>query len=416
MLELKNLVFEVTDDKGRTVRILDDISLTVPDGKFYVITGPNGGGKSTLARVIMGLERPTSGKIIYNGIDITELDVTEKAKLGIGYAFQQPPRFKGLTVNKMLALAAGKALSEKECCTYLAKVGLCSAEYVKRELDASLSGGEMKRIEISRQAHHHPRSHRGRGTGISKGTPSSMYIFPAIDLYGGKAVRLYKGDYAQMTVYSDNPIEIARDFEAAGARFIHMVDLEGARDGSTPNLPIVADVARNTSLFVEIGGGIRDMETVEKYLSAGVSRVILGTAAVNNETFLREAVEKHGEKIAVGADVKDGYIAIKGWLEQSAYTLEAFMEKMQALGVKTVICTDISKDGAMKGTNRELYRDLSQKFSMDIVASGGVSTMEDISALTAMNLYGAIIGKAYYTGAIDLAEAIRVAEGKEATV
>ena len=240
-----------------------------------------------------------------------------------------------------------------------------------------------------------------------------MYIFPAIDLYDGKAVRLYKGDYAQMTVYSENPIEIARDFEAAGARFIHMVDLEGARDGSTPNLSIVADVAKNTSLFVEIGGGIRDMETVEKYLLAGVSRVILGTAAVNNEAFLREAVAKHGEKIAVGADVKDGYIAIKGWLEQSAYTLEAFMEKMQSLGVKTVICTDISKDGAMKGTNRELYRDLSQKFSMDIVASGGVSDMEDIHALTAMNLYGAIIGKAYYTGAIDLAEAISAAEGKE---
>ena len=240
-----------------------------------------------------------------------------------------------------------------------------------------------------------------------------MYIFPAIDLYDGKAVRLYKGDYAQMTVYSENPIEIARDFEAAGARFIHMVDLEGARDGSTPNLSIVADVAKNTSLFVEIGGGIRDMETVEKYLLAGVSRVILGTAAVNNESFLREAVAKHGEKIAVGADVKDGYIAIKGWLEQSAYTLEAFMEKMQSLGVKTVICTDISKDGAMKGTNRELYRDLSKTFSMDIVASGGVSDMEDIRALTAMNLYGAIIGKAYYTGAIDLAEAISAAEGKE---
>ncbi|MBR6782389.1 MAG: 1-(5-phosphoribosyl)-5-[Clostridia bacterium] len=241
-----------------------------------------------------------------------------------------------------------------------------------------------------------------------------MYIFPAIDLYDGKAVRLYKGDYTQMTVYSDNPIEIARDFEAAGARFIHMVDLEGARDGSTPNLSIVADVAQNTSLFVEIGGGIRDMETVEKYLSAGVSRVILGTAAVNNEDFLREAVAKYGERIAVGADVKDGYIAIKGWLEQSAYTLEAFMEKMQAIGVKTIICTDISKDGAMKGTNRELYRELSQRFSMDIVASGGVSTMEDIHALTAMNLYGAIIGKAYYTGAIDLAEAIRAAGEKEA--
>ena len=235
-----------------------------------------------------------------------------------------------------------------------------------------------------------------------------MYIFPAIDLYDGKAVRLYKGDYAQMTVYSENPIEIARDFEAAGARFIHMVDLEGARDGSTPNLSIVADVAQNTSLFVEIGGGIRDMETVEAYLSAGVSRVILGTAAVNDETFLRSAVAKYGEKIAVGADVKDGYIAIKGWLVQSAYTLEAFMEKMQSIGVSTIICTDISKDGAMKGTNRELYRELSEKFRMNIVASGGVSTLEDVQALAAMDLYGAIIGKAYYTGAINLKEAIEV--------
>ena len=237
-----------------------------------------------------------------------------------------------------------------------------------------------------------------------------MHIFPAIDLYDKKAVRLLKGDYAQMTVYSENPMEIARDFEAAGAKFIHMVDLEGARDGSTPNLSVVADVARNTSLFVEIGGGIRDMETVETYLTAGVSRVILGTAAVNDEAFLRAAVEKHGEKIAVGADVKDGYIAIKGWLEQSAFTLEDFLSKMQAMGVKTVICTDISKDGAMKGTNRELYRQLSEKFSMDIVASGGVSTMEDIRALSEMNLYGAIIGKAYYTGAIDLKEAIEVAQ------
>ena len=240
-----------------------------------------------------------------------------------------------------------------------------------------------------------------------------MFIFPAIDLYDKKAVRLYKGDYAQMTVYSDNPIEIARDFEAAGAKFIHMVDLEGARDGSTPNLSIVADVARNTSLFVEIGGGIRDMETVDTYLAAGVGRVILGTAAVNDEAFLTAAVAKYGDKIAVGADVKDGYVAIKGWLEQSAYTLEDFLTKLQAIGVKTVICTDISKDGAMKGTNRELYRELSAKFSMDIVASGGVSTMEDIRALTAMNLYGAIIGKAYYTGAINLAEAILESASKE---
>ena len=237
-----------------------------------------------------------------------------------------------------------------------------------------------------------------------------MNIFPAIDLYGGKAVRLFKGDYANMTVYSDHPIEVARAFEAAGAHYIHMVDLEGARDGGTPNLAVVAEVARETSLFVEIGGGIRDMATVEAYLAAGVSRVILGTAAVNDPAFLDAAIAAYGDKIAVGADVKDGYIAIKGWLEQSAYTLEAFLSEMQARGVRTVICTDISKDGAMAGTNRELYRTLSAAYQMDIVASGGVSSIEDVRALAEMGLYGAIIGKAYYTGAIDLAEAIKEAQ------
>ena len=243
-----------------------------------------------------------------------------------------------------------------------------------------------------------------------------MNIFPAIDLYGGKAVRLFKGDYANMTVYSDHPIEVARAFEAAGSRYIHMVDLEGARDGGTPNLAVVAEVARETSLFVEIGGGIRDMATVEAYLAAGVSRVILGTAAVNDPAFLDAAIAVYGEKIAVGADVKDGYIAIKGWLEQSAYTLEAFLSKMQARGVRTVICTDISKDGAMVGTNRELYRTLSATYQMDIVASGGVSSIEDVRALAEMGLYGAIIGKAYYTGAIDLSEAISVGAGGEGAV
>ena len=237
-----------------------------------------------------------------------------------------------------------------------------------------------------------------------------MILFPAIDLYEKKAVRLYKGDYANMTVYSENPIEIAQDFENCGCTHIHMVDLEGAKDGTTPNLAIVEQVAKETSLFVEIGGGIRNMETVEAYLNAGVRRVILGTAAVNDEAFLRAAVAQHADAIAVGADVKDGYIAIKGWLEKSAVTLEDFLAKMQGIGVKHIICTDISKDGAMQGTNLALYRQLSEKFSLDITASGGVSSMEDIRQLRKMDIYGAIIGKAYYTGAINLKEALEVAK------
>ena len=235
-----------------------------------------------------------------------------------------------------------------------------------------------------------------------------MYIFPAIDLYNGCAVRLYKGDYSQMTIYNENPLEVARDFEKCGAEYIHMVDLEGAKDGTTPNLEVVASVAKNTSLKVEIGGGIRNMETVDKYLSSGVNRVILGTAAVNDEAFLRAAIEKYGDKIAVGADVKDSYIAVKGWMEKSTVTLDEFLEKMQGLGVKYVICTDISKDGAMNGTNREMYRELKEKYSMNITASGGVSTLADVKALKDMGLYGAIIGKAYYTGDINLREAIEV--------
>ena len=237
-----------------------------------------------------------------------------------------------------------------------------------------------------------------------------MIVFPAIDLYDKKAVRLYKGDYGNMTIYSENPIEIARDFEEKGASWVHMVDLEGAKEGTTPNLEIVKQVVRETDLSVEIGGGIRSMETAEAYFKAGVNRIILGTAAVDDEDFLKAAVNRYGKGIAVGADVKDGQVAIKGWLENSQYSLESFMEKMQTLGVETVICTDISRDGAMKGTNLKLYKELSEKFNMNIVASGGVSSMEDIVALMEMNLYGAIIGKAYYTGAIDLRKAIEVAK------
>ncbi len=237
-----------------------------------------------------------------------------------------------------------------------------------------------------------------------------MYILPAIDLVGGKAVRLYKGDYEQMTVYSEDPPAVAKAFEAAGAEYIHIVDLEGARDGGTPNMPTIRRILAETSLFVEVGGGIRSLETIEAYISAGVSRVILGTAAVKNEALVSGAVERWGDKIAVGIDVKEGFVAIKGWTEKSAYTCEEFFARMQALGVKTVICTDISRDGAMKGTNRELYRELSRSFSTDIIASGGVSDIEDVKALREMGLRGAIIGKAWYTGAIDLARAIEVAK------
>lgn len=236
-----------------------------------------------------------------------------------------------------------------------------------------------------------------------------MLIFPAIDLYGGKAVRLYKGDYAQMTVYSENPPEVARDFVRKGATHIHLVDLEGAKSGETPNFDTVLAIREASGAFCEIGGGVRSMEVVDRYLGAGLDRVILGTAALTDEAFLREAVGKYGERIAVGVDIRDGFVAIRGWTEKSAEDAFTFCRKMQALGVKTLICTDISRDGAMRGTNRDLYRRLSVELDLQIVASGGVSTLDDVRALAGLSLYGAIIGKAYYTGAIDLKEAIEVA-------
>ena len=237
-----------------------------------------------------------------------------------------------------------------------------------------------------------------------------MLIFPAIDLLEGQAVRLLKGDYAQKTVYSDDPVSVALDFKAHGASCIHVVDLEGAKEGTTPNFDIVARIKSESGLFCEIGGGIRTMDVIEKYINAGLDRVILGTAAVANRALVQESVEAFGEKIAVGVDIKDGRVAVKGWLEDSGLDAFDFCREMEAIGVKTLICTDISKDGAMIGTNRELYRDLSKEFSVQITASGGVSTIDDVKALRAMDLYGAIIGKAYYTKAIDLSEAIEVAK------
>ena len=235
-----------------------------------------------------------------------------------------------------------------------------------------------------------------------------MKLYPAIDLYEGKAVRLFKGEYQQMTVYNENPLAVAMDFRSTGAECIHLVDLEGAKFGTTSNLPVIEKIVKATDLFVEVGGGIRTMETIEAYLAIGVDRVILGTAAVTDRTFLEAALKKYGEKIAVGVDLKDGYVAIKGWTEKSQWTAETFFCDLEKLGVSTVICTDISRDGAMQGTNRELYKDLSAKYNIQLIASGGVSSIEDVKVLKAMNLHGAIIGKAYYTGAIDLKEALEV--------
>lgn len=243
-----------------------------------------------------------------------------------------------------------------------------------------------------------------------------MIILPAIDLYEGAAVRLYKGDYNQMTVYDKDPCRIATKFEASGARYIHLVDLEGAKTGETPNIDVVTEIVKSTSLSAEIGGGIRSFDVIERYLSAGVKRVILGTAAVTEEGFVKRAVREYGSAIVVGADIKDGFVAIKGWTEKSAFSCDEFCSMMQNDGVKTLIVTDISRDGAMQGTNHELYNHLHSDFKLSIIASGGVSSLDDIRRLTGSGIDGAIIGKAYYTGAIDLADAVNMAGVQEGNI
>ena len=241
-----------------------------------------------------------------------------------------------------------------------------------------------------------------------------MKLFPAIDLYKGCAVRLFKGDYDQMTVYSDNPAEFAAQFEAKGAENLHLVDLEGAKLGTTPNLETIRKIVSETNLYTELGGGIRSLETIEAYRNIGVDLLILGTASITQPGFVEAAIKEFGrDAIAVGVDIRDGLVAIKGWTEVTDVTCEAFCRQMEDIGVKTIICTDISRDGAMKGTNRQLYAELSGQFNLDIMASGGVSTLDDVKALADMNLYGAILGKALYTGAIDLAEAVKIVKGAE---
>ena len=236
-----------------------------------------------------------------------------------------------------------------------------------------------------------------------------MNIFPAIDLYGGKAVRLFKGDYAQMTVYSDDPVSVARSFKEAGAEYIHLVDLEGAKTGETPHLALIERIVTECGLKAEIGGGVRSEEVIKKYLDAGAMRVILGTAAVTNPGFTREMAKKYGAGVAVGVDIKDGFVATHGWTELSGSDCFGFCRELADAGVQTVICTDVSRDGAMRGANLELYRELNARFRLDIVASGGVSSLGDVRELRDMGLYGAILGKALYTGAVKLADAIEEA-------
>ena len=236
-----------------------------------------------------------------------------------------------------------------------------------------------------------------------------MNIIPAIDLIDGKAVRLQKGDYNKVTVYSEYPEKVAKYFYDCGARYLHVVDLDGAKSGKADNFEAIKKIIAASGLSVEVGGGIRNMEMVKTYVEAGVDRIILGTAALTDPDFLREAVKTYGEKITVGVDIKDGMVAIKGWTEVSSVSCEEFCRQLEELGVSSVICTDISKDGMMSGTNLELYKNLNRDFSINFVASGGVSTLEDIKSLKEMNLFGAILGKALYMGAIDLKDAIKAA-------
>lgn len=242
-----------------------------------------------------------------------------------------------------------------------------------------------------------------------------MILLPAMDLYDKKVVRLVKGDYKQMTVFSEDPAAKAREIEAAGASWLHMVDLEGAENGETPNFSVAAEAASSTKLKIEIGGGIRSREVIKKYLDAGVSRVILGTKAVTDPDFLRAAVDEFGPRIAVGVDIKDGKIAIRGWKETAATPVDQFFQDLADLGVKTVIVTDVSRDGMLQGANLDLYKRLARDYPIDLVASGGVSSLDDLKALRSMDLYGAILGKAMYTGAVPLADALKTAEGKEET-
>lgn len=237
-----------------------------------------------------------------------------------------------------------------------------------------------------------------------------MNILPAIDIRGGKVVRLTKGDYDNMTVYRDSPAEVAKEFLAAGAENLHVVDLDGARDGTPVNFSAIRELCEVKGLLIEVGGGIRNLERIEQYLSLGVGRVILGTAAVRDFSFVEAAVKRFSDAVAVGVDAKDGMVAVSGWEEVTALPAFSFCEKLRDAGVKTVIYTDISKDGALSGTNLAVYEALRQIEGLNIIASGGITFEDEIRALSKMGLYGAILGKALYEGRLDLRRALAIAK------
>lgn len=237
-----------------------------------------------------------------------------------------------------------------------------------------------------------------------------MEIFPAIDLLGGQVVRLQRGDYQKVTVYARDPLEPAARFAAAGARYLHCVDLDGARDGTMVNVDCVRRLAGESGLKVEIGGGIRSEKTIETYLECGIWRVILGTIAVRDPEFTGQMLKRYGDRVAIGVDIRDGMVAVSGWLESGGIRFEDLCERLRDQGAKGLIVTDISRDGMLSGANRTLYQDLMRIFpAFELTASGGVSDLEDLRGLRDLGMYGAIIGKAYYEGRIDLKEAVEVA-------
>lgn len=238
-----------------------------------------------------------------------------------------------------------------------------------------------------------------------------MKLYPAIDLRGGQAVRLYQGDYDQMTVYNPDPVAQAKAFAAAGAKYLHVVDLDGAKDGLAVNFFTIQSITAAGDLFVEVGGGIRDQQRIEDYLALGVGRCILGTVAVRDFDFTARMARTYGDKIVVGVDMKDGYVAVSGWKELTPEPGLDFCRRCADAGVKSLIVTDISRDGTMQGTNMQLYRDLLTIPGVEITASGGIARMEELDELQAMGCHAAILGKSIYTGAIDLAQAVARFEG-----